>query len=38
MAALWAPNVVLAGFCFFCVKFATYGLMLWLPMYLKEEY
>lgn len=38
MAALKAPYVVLYGFCFFCVKFAVYAVLLWMPMYLKESY
>ena len=36
MAALKAPYVVLYGWCFFCVKFAVYAVLLWMPMYLKE--
>lgn len=36
MVALRAPYVVLYGWCFFCVKFAVYAVLLWMPMYLKE--
>ena len=36
--ALKAPNVLLYGFCFFTVKFAVYSLMLWLPIFLAEEF
>lgn len=35
--ALCAPNVLLYGFSFFCVKFAVYSLMLWMPLFLAEE-
>ena len=38
MVALRAPFVVMYGFCFFCVKFAVYAVLLWMPMYLKETY
>ena len=38
MVALRAPYVVMYGFCFFCVKFAVYAVLLWMPMYLKETY
>ena len=38
MEALRAPYVVLYGFCFFCVKFAVYAILLWMPMYLKETH
>jgi len=36
--ALKAPYVVLYGFVFFCVKFAVYAILLWMPMYLKETH
>ena len=38
ITALKADYVVLYGFCFFCVKFAVYAILLWMPMYLKEAY
>lgn len=38
LVALKAPYVVLYGFCFFCVKFAVYAVLLWMPMYLKEAF
>jgi sugar phosphate permease len=36
--ALKTPDVVLYGFCFFCVKFSVYSLMLWMPMFLEEAF
>lgn len=30
------PGVVAYSFSYFCMKFSSYGLMLWLPMFLKK--
>ena len=32
--ALKTPNVVYWGLCFFCIKFAVYSLLLWMPLFL----
>ena len=37
MDALCIPNVLLYGFTFFCIKFAVYSLLLWMPLFLTEE-
>ena len=31
------PKVFLYGLCFFCVKFAVYALLLWMPMFLGQH-
>jgi sugar phosphate permease len=35
--ALQIPGVLSYGFSFFCVKFAVYALLLWLPLFLTNE-
>ena len=35
--ALLIPGVLSYGFSFFCVKFAVYALLLWLPLFLTNE-
>ena len=32
--AFCIPGVMLYGFAFFCVKFAVYAFLLWLPLFL----
>ena len=34
--ALRTPGVLLWGLCFFCVKFAVYSLLLWMPLFLDQ--
>jgi len=36
--ALKAPYVVLYGFCYGFIKFASYSVLLWMPLYLEETY
>ena len=31
------PGVIAYSFCYFFIKFSSYGLMLWLPMYLQKR-
>lgn len=38
LTAMKAPYVMLYGFSFFCVKFAVYAILLWMPMYLREDF
>jgi hypothetical protein len=35
--ALKAPGVLIYSIVFFCVKAASYGLLYWLPTYLKSD-
>ena len=35
--AFKTPNVVYWGLCFFCIKFAVYSLLLWMPLFLDQE-
>jgi OPA family glycerol-3-phosphate transporter-like MFS transporter 3 len=37
LEAIKIPGVLLYGFSFFCVKFAVYSLLLWLPLFLSNE-
>jgi len=34
--ALLAPNVLLYASCLFCLKFAIYAILLWMPLYLSQ--
>ena len=35
--ALCTRGVVMWGLTFFCIKFAVYSLLLWMPLFLNEE-
>jgi len=37
MEALCVPKVLLYGVTFFCVKFAVYALLLWMPLFLGHQ-
>lgn len=36
MEAVKIPGVLMYSMSYFCLKFASYGLLLWLPMFLKK--
>ena len=35
--ALCTRGVIMWGLCFFCIKFAVYSLLLWMPLFLDQE-
>lgn len=35
--AICLPRVLLYGFCFFCIKFSVYSLLLWIPMFMEQS-
>ena len=35
--ALCIPGVIMWGLCLFCIKFAVYALLLWMPLFLGQE-
>ena len=35
--ALCTPGVLMWGLTFFCIKFAVYSLLLWMPLFLNQE-
>ena len=35
--AVCIPGVIMWGLCFFCIKFAVYALLLWMPLFLNQE-
>jgi len=37
-SAFKLPGVMAYSLCYFCLKFSSYGLMLWLPMYLQKSH
>jgi OPA family glycerol-3-phosphate transporter-like MFS transporter 1/2 len=37
LQAICLPRVLLYGFCFFCIKFSIYSLLLWIPMFMEQS-